>query len=474
MDQPSITAPLKRLQYKTNIPRLIVAGVSSGVGKTLVATAIMYYFQRNGLHVQPFKIGPDFIDPSYHAVICKKQSYNLDIWMMGEKGVLNAFSETSSEADIAVIEGVMGLFDGISGRSDFGSTAHVARILNAPIILVIDASRSGGSIAALVYGFLNFDKRLDILGIVLNKVASQRHLNIIKEAMRSKINVPIVGVIPRNKDLLLRERHLGLIPVLETRGLIERKILRKSRLVSKDLYLKGLRNLRVARRIAEPLSPKKQSKPDVRIAIAKDESFNFYYPDTAESLELNNAEVIYFSPVNDKKLPDGVSGVILGGGFPEVLADQLAKNHSIKKLILREAEHGMPIYAECGGLMYLTKTITVYHKGKRKTKKMIGLIEADTSMNDGLTLNYTEAENSGAFFRDIKKIRGHEFHYSKIHNISKDFRFAYILRRGNGIFNKKDGLVVYNCLASYMHLHFGSDQRLARRIVDMCREYSKK
>jgi cobyrinic acid a,c-diamide synthase len=312
------------------------------------------------------------------------------------------------------------------------------------------------------------------LGIVLNKVASQRHLNTIKEAMRSKINVPIVGVIPRNKDLLLMERHLGLIPVLETRGLIERKILRKSRLVSKDLYLKGLRNLRVARRIAEPLSPKKQSKPDVRIAIAKDESFNFYYPDTAKSLELNNAEVIYFSPVNDKKLPDGVSGVILGGGFPEILADQLAKNHSIKKLILREAEHGMPIYAECGGLMYLTKTITVYHNGKRKTKKMIGLIEADTSMNDGLTLNYTEAENSGAFFRDIKKIRGHEFHYSKIHNISKDFRFAYILRRGNGIFNKKDGLVVYNCLASYMHLHFGSDQRLARRIVDMCREYSKK
>lgn len=474
MGQSSITVLLKQLRYETNIPRLIVAGVSSGVGKTLVATAIMYYFRRNGLHVQPFKIGPDFIDPSYHAVICKRQSYNLDIWMMGERGVLNEFSKKSSEADIAVIEGVMGLFDGITGKSDFGSTAHVARILNAPIILVIDAGRSGGSIAALVYGFLNFDKRLDILGIVLNNVASQRHLNTIKEAMRSKINVPIVGVIARNKDLVLKERHLGLIPVLETRGLLERKILRKSRLVSKDLCLKGLLNCDVTRRIAEPLSSKKYSKPDVRIAIAKDESFNFYYPDTAEYLELNNAEVVYFSPVNDKKLPDGVSGVILGGGFPEILADQLAKNHSIKKSILREAEHGMPIYAECGGLMYLTKTITVYHKGKEKTKKMIGLIEADTYMNDRLTLNYTEAENSGAFFSDIKKIRGHEFHYSKIHNISKDFRFAYVLRRGIGIFDKKDGLVVYNCLASYMHLHFGSDQRLARRIVDMCREYSKK
>jgi cobyrinic acid a,c-diamide synthase len=474
MGQSFITVSLKQLQYETNIPRLIVAGVSSGVGKTLVATAIMYYFQRKGLHVQPFKIGPDFIDPSYHAVICNRQSYNLDIWMMRERGILNEFNRTSSDADIAVIEGVMGLFDGVSGKSDFGSTAHVARILNSPIILVVDASRAGGSIAALVYGFLNFDKRLDILGIVLNNVASQKHLNTIEEAMRSKIDVPIVGVITRNKDLVLRERHLGLIPVLETRGLIERKILRTSRLVSKDLYLKGLRNFHVTRRIAKPLSSKKHSKPAVRIAIAKDESFNFYYPDTAESLELNNAEVVYFSPVNDKKLPDGVSGVILGGGFPEILADQLAKNHYIKKSILREAERGMPIYAECGGLMYLTKTITVYHKGRKKTMKMIGLIEADTSMNDRLTLNYTEAENSGAFFRDIKKIRGHEFHYSKIHNIGKDFRFAYALTRGNGIFNKKDGLIVYHSLASYMHLHFGGDQRLARRVVDMCREYSKK
>jgi cobyrinic acid a,c-diamide synthase len=473
MGQPSITVLLKQ-QYETSLPKFIVAGVSSGAGKTLVATAIMYYFQRKGFHVQPFKIGPDFIDPSYHAVVCRRQSYNLDIWMMGERGVLSEFSKISSDADIAVIEGVMGLFDGVAGKSDFGSTAHVARILNAPIILVIDASRAGGSIAALVYGFLNFDKRLDILGIVLNNVASQKHLNTIIEALRSKMNIPILGVITKNKDLVLRERHLGLIPVLETRGLIERKIVRTSRLVSKGLSLSGLRSFHVTRKISESLPSTKHSKPAVRIAIAKDESFNFYYPDTAESLELNNAEVVYFSPVNDKKLPDAISGIILGGGFPEILADELAKNHYIKKSILREAERGMPIYAECGGLMYLTKTITVYHKGKREKKKMIGLIEADTSMDDKLTLNYTEAENSGAFFRDIKKIRGHEFHYSRIHNIDKDLKFAYALRRGNGIFNKKDGLIVYNCLASYMHLHFGGDQRLARRVVDMCKEYSKK
>lgn len=466
--------PMKQLQDETNVPRLIVAGVTSGVGKTLVSTSIMYYFESKGFHVQPFKVGPDFIDPTYHAVICKRQSYNLDIWMMGERGVLNKFNRTSLRADIAVIEGVMGVFDGVFGKSDFGSTAHVARILNSPIILVVDASRAGGSIAALVYGFLNFDKRLEVLGIVLNNVASLKHLNTIKEAMRDKIKVPIVGIIFRNKGLIFKERHLGLIPVLKSSRSSVNRIVPMSRLISKNLCLKGLRNLHVTRKVAVPLSSPKHSKPDIKIAIARDESFNFYYPDTIETLELNNAEIVDFSPVNDKKLPDGISGLILGGGFPEILADHLAKNYYIKKSILREAENGMPIYAECGGLMYLTKTITVYQNGKKDTRKMIGLVDADTDMNDRPTLNYTEAENSGNFFRNIRKVRGHEFHYSRIHNIGKDIRFAYSLRRGNGISNNKDGVIIYNCLASYMHLHFGGDQRLAKRVVEMCRNYSKK
>jgi cobyrinic acid a,c-diamide synthase len=461
-------------QSATEIPRLLVAGVTSGVGKTLVSTSIMYYFERKGYQVQPFKIGPDFIDPTYHAAICKRNSYNLDVWMMGQSGVLNKFNSTSSQADIAVIEGVMGVFDGVFGKSGFGSTAHVARILNSPIILVVDASRAGESIAAVVYGFLNFDKRLDVLGIVLNNVASLKHLKTIKEGMRQKINVPIIGVIFRDKDLVLNERHLGLIPVLKAGRSNVNRIVTVSRLISKNLCLKRLRNFRVIRRDTVPMSSPRLVKPVVKIAIAKDESFNFYYPDTIESLKLNNAEIISFSPVNDKKLPDGISGLILGGGFPEILADHLAKNHYIKKSILREAENGMPIYAECGGLMYLTKTVTQHRKGKKRTRKMIGLVDADTVMSDRPILNYTEAVNSGSFFRNIKKVRGHEFHYSRIHNIGQDLRFAYSLRRGNGISNNKDGVIVYNCLASYMHLHFGGDQRLARRVVELCRNYSKK
>jgi cobyrinic acid a,c-diamide synthase len=465
---------IKQSQNATDVPRLLVAGVTSGVGKTLVSTSIMYYFESKGYRVQPFKIGPDFIDPTYHAAICKRNSYNLDVWMMGQSGVLNKFNRTSSHADIAVIEGVMGVFDGVFGKSGFGSTAHIARILNSPVILVVDGSRAGESIAALVYGFLNFDKRLDVIGIVLNNVASLKHLTTIKEGMRQKINVPIIGVIFRDKEFVLNERHLGLIPVLKAGGSHVNRIITMSRFISKNLCLKRLRNLHVIRRDTVPMSSPQRGEPDVKIAIAKDESFNFYYPDTIESLKLNNAEIISFSPVNDKKLPDGISGLILGGGFPEILADHLAKNYFIKRSILREAENGMPIYAECGGLMYLTKTVTRHQKGKKRTRKMIGLVDADTVMSDRPILNYTEGVNSGNFFRNIRKVRGHEFHYSRIHNIGKDLRFAYALRRGNGISNSRDGVIVYNCLASYMHLHFGGDQRLARRVVDLCRNYSKK
>jgi cobyrinic acid a,c-diamide synthase len=455
-------------------PAVVVGGSSSGVGKTLVATAIMYHFRKRGFSVQPFKVGPDYIDPSYHQVVCNRQSYNLDVWMMGENGVIEKFCRASSGADIAVIEGVMGVFDGISGKSDLGSTAHVARLLNAPVVLVVDAGRAGGSIAALIYGFINFDKRLNVSGIVLNNVASRRHLKIIRDTMRGKVDVPIVGVISRNSVLGLKERHLGLIPVLEIRS-AKKKIMFSSQVVAKSISFKSLKNFAPRERsFIMPLYSVRHRETTAKIAIAKDESFNFYYADTVESLEKNNAQIVYFSPVNDNKLPDGTSGIILGGGFPEILADKLEKNYHMKKAILQAAQQGMPIYAECGGLMYLTKNIIVSKKGKKKKSKMVGLIEADTSMDSKLTLNYTEADNRSVFFKDIKKVRGHEFHYSQIIDIGKDPDFAYTLRRGNGIIDKKDGIVVYNCLASYMHLHFGGDDRLGRRIVELSKNYSRR
>jgi cobyrinic acid a,c-diamide synthase len=465
---------MERHNQGIDTPAVVVGGSSSGVGKTLVATAIMYHFRRKGFSVQPFKVGPDYIDPSYHQVVCNRQSYNLDVWMMGENGVIEKFCRASSGADIAVIEGVMGVFDGVSGKSDLGSTAHVARLLDAPVILVVDAGRAGGSIAALIYGFINFDKRLNVSGIVLNNVASRKHFKIIRDTMSGKVDVPIVGVISRNSVLGLKERHLGLIPVLEIRS-AKKKIMFSSQVVAKSISFKNLKNLTARKRsYTMPLRSVRHHEPIAKIAIAKDESFNFYYADTVESLEKNNARIVYFSPVNDNNLPDGTSGIILGGGFPEILADKLEKNYHMKKAILQAAQQGMPIYAECGGLMYLTKNIIVSKKGKKKKSKMVGLIEADTSMGSRLTLNYTDADNRSDFFKDIKKIRGHEFHYSQIIDIGKDSDFAYTLRRGNGIIDKKDGIVVYNCLASYMHLHFGGDERLGRRIVELSRNYSRR
>ena len=465
---------MKHHEHRTDIPAVVVGGTSSGVGKTLVATAIMYHFRRRGFRVQPFKVGPDFIDPSYHEVVSNRQSYNLDAWMMGERGILKKFYKASSGADVAVIEGVMGVFDGVSGKSDFGSTAYVARLLNAQILLVVDVSKTGGSIAALVYGFINFDKKLNVSGIVLNNVGSSKHLKIIRDNMRGRINVPIVGVITRNSILELKERHLGLIPVLENRRIAEKKIISSSQIVSKSIFFSKFKNLDVKKQMPLPApSSGRSHEPVVRIAVAKDKSFNFYYADTIESLEMNDAQVVYFSPIKDNKLPDGTSGIILGGGFPEILADDLEKNHNMKKVILQAAEEGMPIYAECGGLMYLTKNLFACKKGKTKKSKMVGLIDADTLMGRKLTINYTEADNRSEFFKGIRKVRGHEFHYSQIISIDKDYHFAYKLRRGNGILEKKDGLVVYNCLASYMHLNFGADDRLGKRIVELSRAYSR-
>lgn len=453
--------------------RLVVAGVSSGVGKTMIASAIMYLLRKKGLRVQSFKVGPDFIDPAYHSLVTGRQSYNLDIWMMGTKGVTNCFRKASLDADVAVVEGVMGLFDGIYGKNDFGSTAHVAKILNASILLVIDAAKASGSIAALAYGFLNFDKRTKVSGIILNNVASMKHLKAITEAFSNKIRVPIVGIVYRNNSILLKERHLGLIPVAELQNKKKKAILRSARYISNKIQISRIKDL-PKRTFNYPFLRDPLPRPEIKIALALDESFNFYYAENLDALQKKKAKVIHFSPVNDKNLPEGISGIILGGGFPEVLAEKLEKNYSMKKAISKAVKDGMPLYAECGGLMYLTKNIVTRKNNKNVKRKMIGLIDADTFMNCKLTLNYTEVRNSGSFFGNIRKIRGHEFHYSTIKNIAKDFKFAYDVVRGNGIHNKKDGIIVYNCLASYMHIHFGADNRLPEKLVQNCVNYSKR
>jgi len=449
-----------------NIPRIVIGGVTSAVGKTTISTAIMYTLKQKGLHVQPFKVGPDFIDPSYHTYVTGRQSRNLDVWMMGENGILKCFHNASSGADIAVVEGVMGLFDGISGKDDFSSTAQVAKILNAPVILVIDAGKAARSIAAIATGFLHFDKKLRIIGTILNNVAGDKHANFITEAFADKVKVPIIGIVRRSKEITMVERHLGLIPTPELEEKQKRAIFQSAKFVSEQIDLDKIKYLLDKVQTTDPLQ-KQLPNGQIKIAVAIDESFNFYYADNLDALREQKAELIFFSPINDCKLPENIHGVILGGGFPEVLADKLEKNQSMGKSITKAAENGIPIYGECGGLMYLTRSIKGYRGDEGKKRNMVGLIDADTFISGKLTLNYTEANSNASIFGKISKVRGHEFHYSRIENIAKDSKFAYVMRRGDGIDNKKDGFMVYNCLASYMHLHF-ADSRLPKRFIESC------
>lgn len=454
-----------------NTPKIVVAGATSGVGKTAITTAIMYALTKNGFHVQPFKIGPDFIDPSYHNLVTGRPSRNLDVWMMGKNGVLKCFNDSSHGADVAIIEGVMGLFDGLSGKNDYASTAQIAKMLEAPVILVIDAGKAARSIAAIALGFLHFDKKLKIAGIILNNVAGDKHAKFVLDAFACKVNVPIIGIVRRDKKITIEERHLGLVPALELEKK-KRSIHQSAKYISEQIDIDKIKSL------CKPINRTKviqKAFPDtrIRVAVALDESFNFYYADNFDALRKQQAELIFFSPVNDIELPENIHGIILGGGFPEILADKLEFNQAMIKSISKAATNGMPIYGECGGLMYLTRSIRRNNEGKKKRQKMIGLIEADTFMSGKLTLNYTEADCTSSFFEDIYKIRGHEFHYSNIENISTDSKFAYTMRRGNGVDNKRDGFVVYNCLASYMHLHFANN-RLPERFIKNCLEFSNK
>jgi cobyrinic acid a,c-diamide synthase len=457
-------------------PSLIVAGTTSGVGKTTISLAIMHAFKnKKGLLVQPFKIGPDFIDPSYHKIITGKESRTLDAWFMGKHGVISTFANATKDVDIGIVEGVMGLFDGMSGRNDFASTAYIAKILDAPIILVVDAAKAARSIAAMIFGYLNFDKKLKIIGIILNNVSGPKHQKYLVEACRNSINVPVLGIVKRDKGLKMDERHLGLIPSDELEPSQRNKIVRLANKISEEIYydkIISLINLRKSN-LTKPIDDKSKVPKLVKIAIALDNSFNFYYNENLSVLRNLGAEITYFSPIIDTSIPDGVSGIILGGGFPEVMADKLNSNQSMLKSIKKAGEQGIPVYGECGGLMYLTKSITGY-KNSKKVFRMVGIVDATTKMTGRLTLNYTNADMNSTTFGNIKNMRGHEFHYSKIEDLPSDSKFAYSMKRGIGIDGgKHDGVLTHNVIASYMHLHF-YDSRFPKRWIKKCIEFQRK
>ena len=431
------------------IPRLVISGSTSGVGKTSITCAIIYGLKKRGHTIQPFKVGPDYIDPSYLNSISNYETKNLDVWLMGKNELMKSFVN-SSTSDISIIEGVMGYYDGFGGKTNHASTHHVATLLKSPVILVLDASKTSRSIAATALGFTKFHRNSRISGIILNKIGSKKHEILCRSALEN-LKIPIIGVVPKNTENILESRHLGLIPVVEQKQL-QRKIKQVSQQISDYLDFEKL--VKICKNVEHIPKTKLQKfkKPNISIAVALDSSFNFYYHDNIQALRREGAKIKFFSPISDKKIPK-CDSVYIGGGFPEILGKKLSQNHSMKKSIKQAAENEIPIYAECGGLMYLTKSI----KHNNQKYKMVGLFDAETQMTKKMTLNYTQGRiTSNCLISSPRNFNAHEFHYSKITNLPKDAKFLYDLKIGEGISSKKDGVSEYNVLASYCHLYFDS------------------
>jgi len=457
------------------IPRVVIAAPSSGTGKTTVAVGLMSALTSRGLRVQPFKVGPDFIDPSYHTRATRIFSKNLDTWLTSPETVLKIFVKSSRTCDVAIVEGVMGLFDGVSGTDDAASTAEISRILNAPIILCVDVSRTAGSVAAIVHGFKTFDATLKLKGVILNHVKSQKHLDLTKQAIERKVRVPVVGALPDAPSIKMPSRHLGLIPAPERDGL-EAYLVELRTFIDQHLDLDKC--LEIARN-ADDLETDQQeenSEPAAvrsRVGVAYDEAFNFYYRDNIELLEANGAEVVPFSPIHDSTLPSNLTGMFLGGGFPEAYAEKLEENQTIRNSIKKAIEDEMPVYAECGGLMYLVESTQDL---EASSHRMIGILNANAVMTGKLeSLNYSVADVIRKnLLTDVGfTLHGHEFHYSKIEEVPADSKFAYEMKVGKGISGHYDGWLQHNLLASYLHIHFGYNPSIAKNFVDACERYGR-
>ncbi|MBA2450688.1 MAG: cobyrinate a,c-diamide synthase, partial [Chloroflexi bacterium] len=395
---------------------LVIAGTASGVGKTTVATGLIAALARRGLKVQPFKVGPDYIDPSYHARAAGRPSRNLDSWMLGPDVLRELFARAAGGCDVAVVEGVMGLYDGKSGGGEIGSTAHVAKLIGAPVVLVVDAAKSARSAAAVALGFRALDPELDLAGVILNNVASPGHYAAAAEPIEREAGLPVLGQLRRDSSCHLDERYLGLVPTAEG-GLDDDRLGRLASLVADGVDVPRLLELASrAHPYPEPalgLFPSQRLPRNVRIAVARDAAFNFYYQDNLDLLEAWGAELLSFSPLRDARLPADASAVYIGGGFPELFAPDLARNASLLADLRRSADEGMPIYAECGGLMYLADGLTD-QTGRRH--QMVGVLPGWSTLEGGrITLGYHEvaARRDSILLDKGDQVRGHEFHWSR-------------------------------------------------------------
>jgi len=424
------------------IPRIVIAGTHSGCGKTTIASGVMAALVARGLDVQPFKVGPDFIDPSHHTKICGRASRNLDPFMMGEEGCIDAFTRSAAGSDIAVIEGVMGMYDGIDG-SGFASTAHVARLLQVPVVLVVDARGMSRSVHALIDGFRRYDPAIRFAGVIFNRVGSERHRSMIDQAPV----LTALGFVPRDDDLAVRSRHLGLAMAHETESM------GAFGAVIEDSC--SLDDLVTAAGSAPPLDSarlpaKRSGNPDVTLGVAFDEAFCFYYRDNLDLFSALGARIVFFSPVHET-FPEA-DALYFGGGYPELHLAELESSPCTGAL-RNAADQGMPVYAECGGLMYLANEVIA-----ERRFRMGRVLPAAAEMTPRVqALGYVKGTGTGAvpILPGGQEITGHEFHYSRL-NPDTDARYAVTLSRGKGILDGKDGLYSQNTVGCYTHAYFTS------------------
>ena len=450
---------------------LLLAGTHSGAGKTTLCLALLSAFRRRGLAVQAFKVGPDFIDPGHHALASGRPSHNLDGWMLSRQENLAIFARHAQGCDVAVVEGVMGLYDGFDPVAEEGSSAQMAKWLGLPVLLCVDARAMARSLAALAQGFARFDPGLTWAGLVANNVGGVGHAALLKQAMSTVPELPFLGGLPRRPDLALPERHLGLVTA-EDGGFDQPRLLALADWLETGLDLDALLAALPEIGLAPPAPQPPPAGPPVRLGVARDQAFCFYYPENLRRLEAAGAELVYFSPLAERQLPAGLHGLYLGGGYPELHAPALSANQGLSRQIAQLGRQGLPIYAECGGMMYLGREV-VDQESRRWL--MAGLLPQRFAMLPRLrSLGYREITltrptplgPAGA------QARGHEFHYSEISGQEPDPATDQDVYQATGRRGPEPdcrGYLRGNVLASYVHLHFGSNPALAPALVECCR-----
>ncbi|MGW0736175.1 cobyrinate a,c-diamide synthase [Streptomyces sp. NPDC002851] len=482
-----------------SVPRLVVAAPSSDSGKTTVATGLMAAFAEAGLAVSPHKVGPDYIDPGYHALACGRPGRNLDAYLCGTELIAPLFAHGAAGCDLAVVEGVMGLYDGASGQGELASTAQVAKLLRAPVVLVVDASSQSRSVAALVHGFASWDPEVRIAGVILNKVGSERHEELLREALDGS-GVPVLGALRRERQVRAPSRHLGLVPVAERRAEAVASVRALAAQVRSGCDLEALlalarsapelsgaawdpagvpfpspapsRQFRYAANAAwgaPPPDPAPQTPEglDIRgsgldsqpvVALASGPAFTFSYAEHEELLTAAGADVVRFDPLRDEELPDGTAGIVIGGGFPEVYAPELSANEPLRKAVAELARSGAPVAAECAGLLYLARSLD--------GQPMCGVLDAEARMDERLTLGYREAVavSDSVLAQAGTRTRGHEFHRTVLEPAAGP-EPAWGLHQPH---RRTEGFVQQGVHASYLHTHWAATPGMARRFVERC------